>query len=575
MAQVDLDVRSELGKIISELKKIQDQADQAGESIKKATAQVGAEVNTQVKHTETFMDKLQNLGRRTADQLMRDFKALASIKSLQAGLSLSNQFGDSISQTISLSDTIRKLGASFGVARKDFASFQNAMTKGMGEVGMSSEEAASVMKELAGSGVKGLGTIEYAKSAAQLASLGGEQGQGGRVAAGMAAVVRAQGKDVNSPEAMQAVAKAVTKAMEGTGQSATEVLKSMEEVFQSMPAEMRKAVTPEALTGYAAAESVAGPGATAALKTYLQAGQYDPKRLALEAQGFKKVFTKEGGIDVKALKEFANDMKKRGLDFRGSLQTAGFDESEAEGLVRLAENADRVADAMERTATASDDYAKKTRQNMTLQESFNANINKVKGAVADVFGGGGLTQGLSNVLGGASETTAGAIGVTAGGAVLSALLTGGGLQGLGKTIMGQGKREMYEEVTGKTVQDVFVVNASEIGGGAGGALGGMGKYAKGAAGALGVGVAATTGYEIGTAINEHLVKGTEKRVDGMDLNVVERMFHALSKGGSQTKFDPNQAMGFPGRPQEVHVKLGKGLEVTKNSRGTNYGPSTR
>jgi hypothetical protein len=573
MANVELDVRSQLGRIVEELKKIQEQADQTGVAISKGTESVGKGVNEQVKKTEGFMGKLGSLARRTADQLRRDFLSLGSIKSLQAGLSLSNQFGDSIQQTITLSDTIRKLGTSFGIARKDFAAFQDSITKGMGDVGMSSEDAAAVMKDLAGSGVKGQGVIGYAQTASQLASLGGESGQSGKVAAGLASVVRAQGRDVNDPKAMQAVAQAVTKAMEGTGASASEILRSMDEVFQAMPTEMRKAVTPEALTSFAAAETVAGPGATAGFKKYLSMDEIQKKQL--ETMGFGKAFTKSGGLDVEGLKKFGKEVKALGLDMRTAFMHAGFDEGEAEGMVRLVEGADRVTEAMTKTAQASEDYAKKTRQNMTLSESFGANINKVKGAIADTFGGGKLTQGISDALGSASETTAGAVAVTGGGAILSALLTGGGISGLKNTLLGQGKREAYEAISGKTVQDVYVMNAGEIGDSVASKglmekMGGVGGLAKGA---LGVGAAGTAGWALGTAINEHLIKGTEKETDGMNLNAVERFFHMMSRSG--TKHDPNAVMGFPGKTQEVHVKLAPGLAPTKNSRGAAYGPYTR
>ena len=561
MANPELNVRSELSKVITELAKIRDKADEVSKSLDEMGDTAGDAIGKKQKETETFFGKLTSIGRRTADQLKRDFMAMGSMASLKGAMNLGSMFGDSIQQTVSLSDTIRKLGTSFGVARQDFSKFQDQLTKGLGDIGMSSDEAAATLKGLAGSGVQGAGNVtEYAKASAQLASLGGEKGRAGDVAKGMAGVVRAQGKDVNDPAAMQAVAKAVTKAMQGTGQSATQVLGTIDKIFSAMPEEMRKNTTAEAMTSYSAAETVAGPGATQALQKYLGMSQIE--KAGMEAQGFGKVFTKEGGLDIGALKEFSKSMRSRGLDMRGSLQTAGFSSEEAEGLSRLADQSDKVAEAMERVKSASDDYAKETRKAMGLGEAFQSNINKVKGSLTGV--GSKVTQGLSDALASASETTGGAVAVTAGAGVLGALMAGGGLRGIGSALGGEAKKQAREAMTGQKVQDVYVTNASEIGGGgAAGAAGGMmGK----AGGALAAGAA---GYAVGSEVLNPLIdKFTQGKTDeGFEGNAVERLMFKLDQlVGGETSKQFNKA-------QEVHVKLSKELEKTKNSRGATYGPS--
>ena len=560
----ELNVRSELGKVVEELGKIRDKAEEVSKSLDEMGTTAGDTIGKKQKETETFFSRLSAVGRRTADALKRDFMAFASIGQLKGALSLANQFGDSIQQTVTLSDTIRKLGTSFGVARKDFSKFQDQLTKGLGDVGMSSDEAAATLKGLVGTGVQGAGAItEYAKASAQLASLGGERGKAGEVAKGLSGVVRAQGGNVNDPAQMQAVARAITKTMQGTGQSATQILGTIQKIFEKMPEEMRKKTTAEALTSYSAAETVAGPGATQALEKYL--GMSQVERAGLDAQGFSKVFTAEGGLDIKALKEFSNEMRKRGLDMRGSLQTAGFSPEEAEGLSRLADQSDRVAEAMERVSKASDDYTKETRKAMGLGEAFQSNINKVKGKITGV--GSTITQGLSDALASASESTGGAVAVTAGAGVLGALLAGGGLRGLMGKAGGLAKKEAYQAVTGKEVQDVYVVNADEISGGAlGKAAGGTGGLLAKGGGVLAAGAAgAALGSEVINPLIDKYTQGSTS--EGFEGNAVERLFFKLDQllgGETSTQFKQNQ---------EVHVKLSKELEKTKNSRGASYGPS--
>ncbi len=536
MAQAKLEVKSELNKIVEQLQKIATASGEVSSELKRAGVDVGESLEKEVKKVETFFGKLNSVGRRVADQLRGDFKSLASINALSGALKLSSQFSGSVKETIALSDAIRKLGASFGIAEKDFSSLQADLTKGMGEIGMSSEEAGETIKGLAGTGVQGKEPLKaYSMKSAQLASLGGEKGQGGNIAGMLAGVVRAQGKNVNDPKAMEAVASAVSKAMEGTGKSATDLLSHMQATFESMTTEQRKKTTASGLSSLAIAETVAGPQASAAIQKYLSMSKAE--KAGLDAQGFKKIFTKEGGIDVKGLKEFAKEMKQRGLDMRGSAQTFGFSPEEAEGLVRLTESADTLDAALQRTAKASDDLNKKTKKNMGMTEAFQANVNRLKGIVGGPMAT--ATQGITDLLSSASESNTGASAVVAGGATLAALLAGGALKGISggmggfmkEATVGQAKKQALQALTGEKIQDVNVVNASEIGeainggggllggaaqAGAGGLLGKMGGMAGMAKGGLGIAGAGAAGYAVGSAINEipgvsdAIVSGFEK-----------------------------------------------------------------
>lgn len=511
--EVKVSVRSELQKIIEQLEQIREKSGEVSDTLKTAGKDTGDVLSDQVKKTEGFFAKLQSIGGRVADQLRGDFRSLLSINALEGALKLSNQFQGSIKETISLSDAIRKLGASFGISGKDFVKFQETLTKGMGDIGLSSEEAAMALKGLAGTGLRGEGNIlKYAQTSAQLASLGGEKGRGGDIAGLLAGVVRERGGNIQDPAQMQLVAKAVTKAMESTGKGATEILQTMQQTFAAMPKELRQKMSPDAVAQLSVASTVAGPQAIKPLQKFLSMSREE--RAGMEAQGFGKIFGAGGQLDLKGLRDVARELKGRGVSSRLAAQTMGFQGEEAEGLVRLIDSADVLADALDRTSQASDDYAKKARQNMGLSEAFNANINKVKSLIGGPLSS--ATQGLTDMLSGASESTAGAGAVVAGGGVLAALLAGGALRGIGGGMLGgiagtALKTQAAETITGQKTIPVYVTNAAEIasGGalsGAAGALGGVGgiagkagKFLGAGAGVLGAGAA---GAAIGTAINE-------------------------------------------------------------------------
>jgi hypothetical protein len=579
MSQAKLEVKSELSKLVQDLQKISERASLVSEELKSAGKDVGEELEKETKKVETFFSKLGNVGRRAADQLRRDFKSLASLQSLSAGLKLSNQFAGSIKETINLSDAIRKLGSSFGIAQKDFASLQSDITKGMGDIGMSSEEAGDTIRGLAGSGVEGKEPLKaYSMRAAQLSSLGGEKGQSGNIAGMLAGVVRAQGKNVNDPKAMEGVASAVAKAMEGTGKSASDLLSHMQATFESMTAEQRKKTSASGLSSLAVAETVAGPQAAAAIQKYLSMNKNE--RSGLDAQGFSKIFNKEGGIDIQGLKDFAKDMKQRGLDLRGSAQSYGFSGEEAEGLVRLTQSADLLDKSLKKTAKASDDINTKTRKNMGLNETFQANINRVKAMVSGPMAA--ATQGITDMLSSASESTTGSAGIVAGGGALAALLAGGGLSGLGKGLglgdfvkeatVGQAKKQALEQLTGEKIQDVNVVNVSDLanainGSGSkasvgGGAMGMVGKIAKGAAVLGAVDVAANMGDQI--------MKSTPGNVPGMqDANKWDEIFYKFDKilgGSASKKLDQNAKI-------TVEMKDPRLKATKQTSRGAAAAPS--
>lgn len=519
--EVTLSVRTQLLKIVEELDKIGEKSREVSSNLKDAGKTVGDNLTEQSKKTTTWLQELSNVGRRVGDSLKDDFKALISLNALSQSMKLSSQFGGTIKETLELENVVKKLGASLGIAAKDSANFQVMMTKGLGEIGASSEEAAESLKGLRGTGIQGASNIlGVSKMGVQLSSLGMERGKSGEITGSIAEILRAQGKEITTKNAGD-IGKAVTKAMDVTGKSASDILGMMKETFSHMAPEMKKKTTAAGLSQMAIAETVGGPGASAALKKFLTQGSIT--NMALKSQGFGKIFTKEGGIDLEGLKQFSKESKRIAGDIRQSAQTYGLQEDEAQGLSNLLERTDQLGEALKKLSTASDDYAGKFQDNMSLSESFAASLNKVKGIFAGPLTT--ATEGMTKLLSGASHSTAGAIGVVAGTGIMAAMMARSGLGGIGKA-MGMGGVAkgaiggMIAKQAGAT--PVYVVNAGDIGGGSGalgamaGGTGMMGKAGKflGAAGMIGS--AGLAGYEAGSAINEipgvsdAIVKGFEK-----------------------------------------------------------------
>lgn len=596
--QVELSVRSQLSKIIDELQKVKDAAKETEDSFKKISQEGSKAAEDGTKKTEKFFQNMKDFGRRSLQQLVGDFKALGAVQALAGGLSLANQFKGSIKETLSLSDAIRKLGASLGISGKDFAAFQSKMTKGLGDIGLSSEVAANALQGLSQTPVKGQeNLIEYSKQAGMLASVSREQGQEGNIAKGIADVIKARGGNVNDMGQMKEVAESLRKVFVATGKGPNETLKAMEQLYTNMASDFRKTVTSAGLAKMAAAAQVAGPNATKFLEEYLSKSPI--QRMALDQMGMKGVVKDDGSIDVEKLGAFskkANEMVKG--DPRLAAQMFGMSDDAAEGFIRLTQSLEQVKAAQDGVSKATGDLNQQYKSSMGFAESFKASINRVKGMFSDMTSK--VTQGGSNLLSEASQSDAGAAAVVGTAAIASAVLTSGGLKGIGKTLLGQGKSELkksaIEAMTGEKVQNVYVVNAAEIGGGgvlgdaasAPGMLGklktlggtGVGALATGGLGgaatlAGGVAVAGAAGYGIGKMIEPYTSKAldkytTKKTDEGFEGNAVERVFFKLDRllGGKISGVSPQQW----DKSQKVIVELNKKelKEAKPGGRGASY-----
>lgn len=572
MAQVEIRVKSGLEQILKDLESLRARAEDVSAALRDTGNQTSESIKKNTRETETFFGQLRTFGRRMSDQLKRDFAALASLESLAAGLKISEQFKNSVKESVILSDSIRRLGPVFGMVEKDFVGFQKTLTDGLGEIGLSSEAASRTLEGLSQTQVRGEENIlGYARAAGQLATIGGEQGREGDIARGMASVIRARGGDVNNKKEMEALAESLRRVFLSTGVGPSQALDTMTSLFEQMPADFRKAITSSGLANLAAAQAVGGPATTQFLEEYL--GKSPIARMAFEAQGGRGIFTEEG-IDIEKFRAFAGSIMGRvGGDPRLAAQTLGLSEDAAEGFVRLAESLDRVKEAQDRIQRTTGNLNETYRQSMSLGDSFRANINRIKSFLAEPLAS--ITQGATNLLNQASQSDLGAGAVVAGGGLLAALLAGGGLRGIGGSLVGTVlKSQAAEQLTGQKTIPVYVTNAAEIGaagaasgllsGGAGGVMGFLGKA--GAVGAaLGAGVLAGQLAEpyVGKFL-EDKTTGTTK--EGFTGDIVERLFFKLDMllGG-----DTTSAYRAPAPPQKVKVEFNTPLlkETKQPTRG--------
>jgi hypothetical protein len=550
MPDVTLEVSAKLDSIEQALSKLSNM----GEETKRTFEEMSKSFSkTTVDNSKKVQDQAQKTGgifKRVLQNMRSDMKALIGIEALQSGLKLSSMFKGSITEAASLGDTIRRVGATFGIASGNFAKFQEMMMKGLGDIGMSSDVAARALEGLSETPVKGeKNLLEYAKTAGMLAKMGGEVGSEGGIAKGMSGVIQSKGGNPNDIRQMNEVADALRRVQISTGKKATEALSAMDEMFGKMSADYRKQMGPKQMAILAAGSMAAGPNATKFMEEYMSKSQF--QRSFQSATGGTKLFGKEG-FNTDAIKKFYEEAKSLGSgDIRIGLKALGVESDEAaEGFQRLAEHLTEVSAAQERAKNATVDLENSYRSSMGTAESFKANIDKIKGVFAKPFAY--AQQGLTGLLQGASKSTLGATAVVAGGGMLAALLTGGGLRGVGKGLFHAGtdeaKLQAKEQLLGEKIQHVWVENAEDIGGGGNhvpGAGEGMGIVGK----TLAVAGAGAAGYAAGTAINQ---------IPGVSDAVVEgfnKVAHLFGKG-----YDKN---GMPTKSKVV-VELNKrDLKIAK------------
>jgi hypothetical protein len=448
------------------------------------------------------------------------------------------------------------------------------MMKGLGEIGVESEAAARALDGLRETPVRGKeALIEYAKTAGQLGIIGGERGKEAGIAGGMARVITARGGEPSDIDEMRKVAESLVRIRQVTGKAPTESLRAMEMLFEKMPKEFRSKFSTKMMESIAAAGTMGGPGATNFIIDFLRRSV--TQRAGLEARGIGDIITEEG-LDISALERLRDEAKKLGSgDFRLGMKAMGLGSDEAaEGAIRLVEKLDRLSAAQDKLGRVSVDLAQLQRDNATMGEAFRMNLSKIKGILTAPFAKAPhmITEGLAE----ASKTTVGASAIVAGGGILSALMMGIGLRGVGK-LMGGGamggiaggiaRAGAIEATMGREVVPVYVTNAAEMGSGklmAGSLASTFISLGK----AMGAGIAFMIGREIGKYFG---LEQKGKELADVMLDKTGRVGQMLELGTDITRraitgqdqvvpklSRPWENQGIPEsikRPQEIKLKI--------------------
>lgn len=529
MSEAKISVRSDLLKIVEDLKVISRTAEDTANSLSDATKKLGENVDDQVAVTRGGMDKISKFGKALVKQLGSDFKALFSVNAIAGGLKLSEQFSGAVKQAVTLNDTIRNLSPIFGMNEAAAEKFKRNLVKGLGEIGAGSDAAANALQGLAETPVRGEKNLEaYAKTAAEIASISKQKGQEGAIAKGLSGVVVAQGGNPNDPKAMQRVAEDIVRIRNATGKTATEALDTLNKIFSSANSDFKKRLSQGGGVSLAAAGLIGGSGSTSFLERYM--GMDPNRRAGLDAQGLGGLIGKNGQLDSKSVEGALGRAKGLGSgNAEFGLQAMGMTEEEAKGFIRLAAAIKENGAAVERARTSVVDINQEYQKTMSLGDSFRANLNRVKGgfsSLMDTMGAPDVLNKATDTLQGASHSTAGAAAVVGGGALLAAMLTGGGI----KTLLGgELKLKAIEGITGEKVQRVEVINfpagfeLSSAGAAASSGLGFLGKAGL-------VGAAGVAGYGAGSIINGVMDKKTQgTTAEGFSGNAIERLIFKIDK----------------------------------------------
>lgn len=577
MAEAKVSVRSDLLKIVEDLKIIAQTAEQTSQSLGASTKEVGKTVNDQVAVVSGGMNKLRTFGKDLVRQLGSDFKSLFSVNALVGGMKLSEQFGGAVKQAVTLNDTIRNLSPIFGMNEAAAERFKRTLIKGLGEIGVGSDAAANALQGLAETPVRGEKALEaYAKTASELAGISKQKGQEAAIAKGLSSVVVAQGGNPNDPRAMQKVAEDIVRIRNATGKSATEALDTLNKLFSSANTDFKKRLLQGGGVSLAAAGLIGGQGSTAFLERYM--GLSKQARAGFEAQGLGRLIGQNGELNNAAFQGTISEARRRGSgNAEFGLQTMGMSEEEAKGFLRLADALKANGDAVERAKRSVVDINQEYQKTMSLGDSFRANINRVKGGFAEVMdkiGAPDLLNKGTDLLQGASHSMAGAGAVVGGSALLAAVLAGGGLKGIGAGLLGgELKSRAIEGITGEKVQKVEVINwpMGMSLGGAASAAGGLGTAASFAGKAGLVGAAAVGGMAVGSYLNDVIESKTQgKTEEGFEGSSIERLIFKIDKlfnGQDYQNF--MKAQQVLSQDVRVHVKSAdKSLKVFRpGSRG--------
>lgn len=599
-SSVVINVRSNLLQVAEHLRIIASASKHAMQSLNPFVKKTDEAITSATRNSLTALQRLQNLSSSIAKKMGDNFKAMFSAMGISQGLKMGQIFGNSLKEAFQLSDQIRKLSSIFGIAESRFVSFQSALVKGLGEIGLSSDAASNSLKGLSETQVRGEQTlVEYAKLSGQLASIGQQGGKEGEISKGIAGVITERGGNPSDVGQAKAVAEDIRKAVSATGLAPTEILSSMQNLFKEMNVDFKKTLSTSGLIQLAVVQKTGGEGSADFLQQYLKKSAIE--RQIPKARGLDGIFDDKGLNIPKFKKAMQNIFATIPEDMEFAAKTLGVDDSTAKGLIQLYKSLDRVDEAQKRVQADNKTLTEVYYSSMGALEAFTASLNKFKSSLSTQVSW--LTNGLTDLLKKGFQTSLndvmkavipkdvmklipdkvkevgnsaqqylprmfdenlGSTAVTIGAAVGSAALFGGGINGMigllkGKT-GGLVEKTAAEQLLGQKAQPVYIVNVDELATKTGQSVSSKQGSGFGDVGFFGKALAATGalagGYAAGGMINGVLQSATPDQTILYTLNktlqdLIDRVGRINGLGTSDISVSVNgkQTPIYPGAAQ--------------------------
>lgn len=526
MADEKIDIDLDPKKMLAALNDLSESAKKLAEDCEKALAKEAPKSIAKLeeaaeKGTTKITTFFKNLGTRVKEDLKTAFDA----SGVMAGMKFGKDLGEGVKQVFEMEKAFDRLNTRLKLSVDQMSKFKSEVGRKVAATGQKLEDVLPGVETAAAKG--------GVKSPEDLANIGEMLGQAkattgedtSSLAETVVQILKNQGEKVTAQSFKKTMDALQGTRVSGAFNTTEEAGKAVEEMTKNLDKQHQKSMglgTRE-LGGLAATASKGGQGGIDTLNKILQMGQSAGGQNQVNAMFGAQIF-KNGKFDASAFQK----VNKQGAGQFTSQVRAGQLGADQGDLERLVDNMKegmgdfkKVVDGANETA---DQFEQATDNMASGFEEFKESLKMSTRELGEHLSTLGHEMLKGNFKGAMDEvkaagrsawehkgTLAAGIGMTAG----IGMLAGGGLNSLLKKIPGVGGvvgglagGELAKQAG---VQPVYVVNASEIGGGLGGAAGGLGGLAGKAGGiaAKGAGVlaAGAVGYEVGKYLMDNTPLG--------------------------------------------------------------------
>lgn len=597
-AKIGIDLDPE--KVVAALKEMSEQSEELARQIEQS---LGKDAPKNIKKFEEAAENgttkvsnfFSNLGKRIKEDLARAF----DVASIQQGLKFTDELMKGTRQVFDMERAFDRLNVRLGMTRDQFMRFRAEMGKRIAGTGADIEKVLPGVEQFVSRG-----NLKNPEQLADVSELMGKVAQAtGEGTEGLAEsiveILQTSGQQVNAQNIRQTVDAVMATRNSGAFRTAAEAAGAVEGIS---PYAKRLGISTREAGALAAQASTSGSSGQQILQDFLRmASDKNVDRKKLEGifgvelfKGGKFDASAIGKIDLNRFKGLSPE-KFAQLGFGGGASGGDFArfvesfKGSQERFQKVVAGSNETNAAFE---TATDNLAskfdkfKRSLQNATStigQGLSEAATGLMTGDTARLKGGLGTAGKAASEN---SGTIAAGLGIT----LASGLLMGRGagklLGGMGGTAAGVAKGKAFEAAG---VTPVYVVNASEIGGGMGGMLGqgaagmlgkfsGMGRFGMYGL-AAGAGVAAAEGVNAIPGVQEAMQSAIGKAFDMLGIGPEatakkyeqEQQAFRAEKLAKQEGIGPEVAMAIVRGMREAKVEVKSTAPITNPSAITNRG----